>query len=94
MSNVSGGISGRFSSRGNLVLQVVTGVSLAIFVLNYLMTSYKSGQETWGRGQVADIQVKSQQLAVQAKDAVGGDQDAFAKFKVTRSAIEDDVTSL
>jgi len=94
MSNVSGGLTGRFGSRGNLILQIVTGVSLLIFVSNYIATSYRSSQENWGRSQVADIQVLSQQLAVQGKDAVAGDPDAFAKFKDTRGKIEEKVNDL
>ncbi len=94
MSNVSGGLVGRASNRGTNFWIALAGISLGIFGLNYLASTYYADRETWGRGLVADIQVKSQQLAVQAKDAVSGDQDAFAKFKDTKSAIEADVKGL
>jgi len=94
MSNVSGGLVGRASNRGTNFWIAVAGISLGLFGLNYLASTYYADRETWGRGLVADVQVKSQQLAVQAKDAVAGDQDAFAKFKDTRAAIDTDVKQL
>ena len=94
MSNVSGGLVGRARNWGTNFWIAVAGISLGVFGLNYLASTYYADRETWGRGLVADVQVKSQQLAVQAKDAVAGDQEAFAKFKDTRAAIETDVKQL
>ncbi|HEY2344450.1 MAG TPA: methyl-accepting chemotaxis protein [Xanthomonadaceae bacterium] len=90
MSNVGGGLAGRGTNFW-VVLLIGSGV---LFGVNYAMSSYSSDRETWARGLVADIQVKSQQLAKQASDAVGGDQESFAKFKDTRDAIDGDVKSL
>jgi twitching motility protein PilJ len=90
MSNVGGGLAGR----GTTFWMLLAGASLVVFGANYLASTYASDHETWARGLVADIQVKSQQLAKQASDAVGGDLDAFGKFKDTRDAIDVDVKSL
>ena len=90
MSNVGGGLSGR----GVTFWMILSGVSLAVFGANYLASTVQTGRETWARGLVAEIQVKSQQLAKQAADAVGGNQDAFASFKATRDAIDADVKAL
>ncbi len=94
MSNVGGGLVGRARNWGTNFWIILAGTAVLVFVANYLASTYYSDRETWGRGLVADIQVKSQQLAVQAKDAVAGDQDAFAKFKDTRAAIDTDVKDL
>ena len=42
----------------------------------------------------ADLQVLSQQLANQGRDAVGGNAQAFTAFKATRNAIEQNVSTL
>jgi twitching motility protein PilJ len=94
MSNVSGGLLGRASSRGTTFWIIVVIVALVVFAANTGLSTVYGKQETNASGLVADVSVKSQQLAVQAKDAVAGDQDAFAKFKSTRQAIEDDIKNL
>ena len=94
MSNVGGGLLGRASSWGtNLWIGIVI-VALLVFAANTGFSTVYGKQETNASALVADVSVKSQQLAVQAKDAVAGDQDAFAKFKDTRNAIDADIKNL
>ncbi|MBS0194675.1 MAG: methyl-accepting chemotaxis protein [Proteobacteria bacterium] len=90
MSNVGGGLAGR----GTTFWMALVGVSAAVFVANYLASTLQTNRETWARGLVADIQVKSQQLAKQGADAVAGDQNSFTSFKTTRDAIDTDVKQL
>ncbi len=94
MSNVSGGLVGRVGSWGTNVWIGVVVVSLLVFGANFGLSTLYGRQETNAGVLVADISVKSQQLAVQAKDALAGDQDAFAKFKETRAAIETNIKNL
>ncbi|HTD28036.1 MAG TPA: methyl-accepting chemotaxis protein [Xanthomonadaceae bacterium] len=94
MSNVGGGLVGRARNWGINIWISIMAVSLLVFGLNFGFQQLYNSQESNGRGIAADISVKSQQLAVQAKDAVAGDQDAFAKFKDTRTAIETNIKNL
>ncbi|MBS0213850.1 MAG: methyl-accepting chemotaxis protein [Proteobacteria bacterium] len=90
MSNVGGGLAGR----GTTFWMALVGVSAVVFGANYLASTLQTSRETWARGLVADIQVKSQQLAKQSADAVAGDETSFAHFKTTRDAIDADVKQL
>ncbi|MBS0455792.1 MAG: methyl-accepting chemotaxis protein [Proteobacteria bacterium] len=90
MSTVGIGTAGR----GTTFWMALSGVSLAIFGLNYLASTYTADRETWARGLVAGIQVKSQQLAKEGSDAIGGNQDAFKQFQATRDSIDNDVKAL
>jgi twitching motility protein PilJ len=94
MSNQSTRLLDRAGNWGTTFWITIIALSFLVFLANTLASGYYSSNETWARGLVADTQVKSQQLAVQAKDAIGGDADAFAKFKDTRAAIDTNVNSL
>ncbi|MEO5596788.1 MAG: methyl-accepting chemotaxis protein [Lysobacteraceae bacterium] len=94
MSNVTGGLVGRASNWGTNIWIVIVLAGLAVFGANFIYSTILNSQETSARSRVADIQVLSQQLAVYAKDAVNGDQEAFAKLKTTRAAIDENVKTL
>ena len=94
MSNVSGGFVERARNWGTNIWIVIVAGSLLVFGANFAFSTLYSSQETSARGLVADTQVLSQQLAVQAKDAVGGNKDAFALFKDTRDKIDTNIKDL
>jgi len=72
----------------------LTGVALLVFAANYVATTYFRGQEASARARVADVALKSQQLAAQARTAIDGDADAFVALEATRSAIDADLRDL
>jgi hypothetical protein len=72
----------------------LTGTALVVFGANYIATTYYRNQETWARGRVADVMLRSQQLAAQARTSMDGDPDAFGALEATRSAIDADLHEL
>jgi twitching motility protein PilJ len=94
MSNVSGGLVERARNWGTNIWFGIIILSFLAFSANFGFSYVYGSQETSARGLVTDIQVLSQQLAVQAKDAVGGNQDAFVAFKDTKDKIEANIKDL
>ena len=94
MSNVTGGLVGRASNWGTNIWIAIVAVALVIFGANFGMSTFYNSQETSARGLASEVEVLSQQLSVQAKEAVAGNPDAFAKFKVTKANIDDNIKTL
>ncbi len=74
---------------------------LALLALSMILFGVNTGVSTWqgsrladAGSKAADLQVLSQQLANQGRDAVGGNAQAFTAFKATRNAIEQNVSTL
>ncbi|AOD14066.1 methyl-accepting chemotaxis protein [Xanthomonas fragariae] len=85
----------------NKLGSVSTSFWLGLLVLSMIVFGANTGVATWqgsrlagaGTG-AADLQVLSQQLANQARDAISGDAKAFATFKATKSRIDSTVGEL
>ncbi|RNF84540.1 methyl-accepting chemotaxis protein [Montanilutibacter psychrotolerans] len=73
---------------------IVLGVSVLIFGLNTGFATFKAARLGGASSSASDLQVLSQQLAVQSREAVGGDKDAFAAFKSTKEQIDEHVNGL
>ncbi len=73
---------------------VVLGVSVLIFALNFGYATWKGGRLGGAGTSASDLQVLSQQLAVQGQEAVGGDAKSFQTFKATKSAIDENISEL
>ena len=69
-------------------------VSMALFGLNTGVATWQGSRLADASTKAADLQVLSQQLANQGREAVGGNAQAFTAFKATRAAIEDNVSTL
>jgi twitching motility protein PilJ len=69
-------------------------LSVAVFGLNTGVATYRSSKLAGASTSAADLQVLSQQLANQGREAVSGKSEAFAAFKATKGQIESDVASL
>jgi twitching motility protein PilJ len=69
-------------------------VSVAIFGLNTGYATYLGGKLAGAGSSAADLQVLSQQLANQGREAVAGEADAFTAFKATKSQTDNHVASL
>ncbi|AZR22188.1 methyl-accepting chemotaxis protein [Xanthomonas vasicola] len=80
---------------------VSTSFWLGLLVLSMIVFGANTGVATWqgsrlagaGTG-AADLQVLSQQLANQGREAVSGDTKAFAAFKETKGRIDSTVSEL
>ncbi|WP_103100880.1 methyl-accepting chemotaxis protein [Xanthomonas citri pv. anacardii] len=85
----------------NKLGSVSTSFWLGLLVLSMIVFGANTGVATWqgsrlagaGTG-AADLQVLSQQLANQGREAVSGDAKAFAAFKETKGRIDGTVSEL
>ncbi|MCC4621126.1 methyl-accepting chemotaxis protein [Xanthomonas cassavae CFBP 4642] len=85
----------------NKLGSVSTSFWLGLLVLSMIVFGANTGVATWqgsrlagaGTG-AADLQVLSQQLANQGREAVSGDAKAFAAFKETKARIDSTVSEL
>ncbi|MGD4882247.1 methyl-accepting chemotaxis protein [Xanthomonas citri pv. citri] len=85
----------------NKLGSVSTSFWLGLLVLSMIVFGANTGVATWqgsrlaGAGPgAADLQVLSQQLANQGREAVSGDAKAFAAFKETKGRIDGTVSEL
>jgi twitching motility protein PilJ len=68
--------------------------SLVVFGANTGYSIYKASRLSGASGAASDLQVNSQKLANQGREAVGGDADSFAEFKATKQQIDGDIKLL
>src|SRR6478672_9916460 len=69
-------------------------LSMLVLAGNTGVATYRSSQLAGANASAASLQVQSQQLAVQGREAVSGKPEAFAAFKKTRDDIEGNVVKL
>jgi len=67
--------------------------SMILFGVNTCVATWQGSRLADAGSKAADLQVLSQQLANQGRDAVGGNAQAFTAFKATRNAIEQNVST-
>jgi len=92
MSTPSGALKGQSSSIRVWLLLLF--VALILLVINTYATNQKNDEERAALVRVNDVQVQSQQIATFAREAAGGNLDAFSELKATRDSIEKNVTQL
>ena len=68
--------------------------SLVVFGANTGYSIYKASRLSGASGAASDLQVNSQRLANQGREAVGGNADSFAAFKATKDQIDSDIKLL
>jgi twitching motility protein PilJ len=80
---------------------VSTGFWLVLLALSVVVFGANTGMATWEASRLAgastgaaDLQVLSQQLANQGRDAVSGNADAFKAFRATKAQVETTVAGL
>ncbi|MDG6349379.1 methyl-accepting chemotaxis protein [Luteimonas sp. 8-5] len=69
-------------------------LSLIVVGANTIYSIVKAQRLSGASGAASNLQVNSQRLANQGREAVGGNADAFVAFKATRQQINADVESL
>lgn len=85
----------------NKLGSVSTSFWLGLLVLSMIVFGANTGVATWQGSRLAgastgaaDLQVLSQQLANQGREAVSGDAKAYAAFKETKGRIDSTVSEL
>lgn len=69
-------------------------LSLIVFSANFAVSTWQGSRLAGASTGAADLQVLSQQLANQGREAVSGDAKAFAAFKDTKTQIDKTVSEL
>src|SRR5688572_19465246 len=70
------------------------GLSVLLAAGNAGYAIYRSNELAGANGAAAGLQVLSQQLANQGREAVSGKPEAFTAFKATKASIETNVAEL
>ncbi|HEY0333547.1 MAG TPA: methyl-accepting chemotaxis protein [Stenotrophomonas sp.] len=73
---------------------VLLALSLIVFAANFAVSTWQGSRLAGASTGAADLQVLSQQLANQGREAVSGDAKAFASFKETKAQVEKTVIEL
>ncbi|HUH91316.1 MAG TPA: methyl-accepting chemotaxis protein [Lysobacter sp.] len=94
MSTEMNSVAGKARNVGVNTWLVVLGVSVLIFGLNTAYATWKTARLGGASSSASSLQVLSQRLAVQGREAVGGDNAAFGSFKATKAKIEADIGDL
>ncbi len=94
MSTVMDNVAGKGRNIGTNVWIVLLVLSLLVFGANTYYSIRKASLFGGASTSASNLQVNSQRLANQGREAVGGDADSFAAFKSTKQKIEGDIKSL
>ncbi|MEP6908013.1 MAG: methyl-accepting chemotaxis protein, partial [Pseudoxanthomonas sp.] len=84
----------KLGSLGSSFWLVLLALSVILFGANTGVATYEGSRLSGAGTGAADLQVLSQQLANQGREAVEGNAEAFKSFKDTKSRIESTVTTL
>src|SRR5690606_772530 len=93
-STGSGGVTGLARGIGSNVWIWLLLLSLLVFAANTLYATTKAARFGGASTAASSLQVNSQRLANQGRDAVEGDAESFAEFKATRQEIADALATL
>src|SRR5678816_1362031 len=94
MSTVMDTAAGKGRNIGtNVWLGLLIG-SLVVFAGNTLYATSKAARLGGASTAASNLQVNSQKLANQGREAVGGNADSFTAFKATKAQIDSDIKSL
>ena len=84
----------KLGSLGSSFWLVLLALSVILFGANTGVATYEGSRLSGAGTGAADLQVLSQQLANQGREAVEGNAEAFKSFKATKSQIESTVGTL
>src|SRR3970040_963973 len=94
MSTDMNSVAGKARTLGVNTWLLVLGVALLILGLNVGYAMWKGNRLWCAASSASQLQVRSQQLAVQGQEAVGGDADAFAKLRDTKATVDQDIAEI
>jgi twitching motility protein PilJ len=93
-NTLGGSMAGRARGIGSNVWIWLLLVSLLVFAANTMYATTKAARFGSASTAASSLQVNSQRLANQGRDAVEGNAEAFAAFKTTKQQVEDDLRTL
>ena len=88
------GFLDRLRNAGTAFWLVLLGLSVVLFAANTGVATWQGSRLAGASAGASDLRVLSQQLAVQADTAAGGDAAAFEAFKRSKAEIESNISSL
>ena len=94
MSTVMDNVAGKGRNLGVNFWLVALALSVLVFGLNTGVATYQGSRLAGAGSSAANLQVLSQQLANQGREAVGGNAASFAAFKATKEQVDSDVAAL
>ncbi|MFC7302015.1 methyl-accepting chemotaxis protein [Cognatiluteimonas weifangensis] len=94
MSTVMDTVAGKGRNVGTNVWIWLLILSLLVFAGNTIWATTKAARLGGASTAASNLQVNSQRLANQGREAVGGDAESFAAFKATRQQIDSDIKLL
>lgn len=94
MSTDMNSMAGKVRNAGVNTWLVLLGLAVLVFGLNTGYATWKGARLGGASTAASDLRVYSQQLAVQAREAVGGDAAAFGAFNDTRGQIDGTLAQL
>ncbi len=94
MSTVMDSVAGKGRNMGTNFWLVVLAVAGIIVVANTGYATWKAQRLGGASTAASNLQVNSQRLANQGREAVGGKGEAFAAFKATKAEIDGDIAGL
>ena len=94
MSTVMDNVAGKGRNIGTNVWLGLLVVSLVVFGANTAYSISKAARLGGASTAASNLQVNSQRLANQGREAVGGNAESFAAFKTTRQQIDSDIKLL
>ena len=87
MSTDMNSVAGKVRNAGVNTWLVLLALAVLVFGLNTGYATWKGARLGGASTSASDLRVYSQQLAVQAREAVGGDAQAFESFNETRAQV-------
>jgi twitching motility protein PilJ len=94
MSTTIDNLSGRTRNLGVRFWLIVLAVSVVVLAANTGVATWQGTRLAGASSSAASLQVLSQQLAIQGREAVAGDSESFADFKQTKATIDGDMATL
>jgi twitching motility protein PilJ len=94
MSTVIDNVAGKSRNLSTNFWLILLAVSGMVVVLNTGYATWKAAQLGGASTSASSLQVDSQRLANQGREAVEGDVEAFAAFKATKARIDGDIAQL
>ncbi len=94
MSTMMDAVAGKGRNLGTSFWLLALLGSFTVLGANTAYSTWKAARLGGASSSAANLQVRSQQLANQGREAVAGNAEAFAAFRTTKSAIQADVATL
>ena len=94
MSTVMDTVAGKGRNMGTNFWLIVLAISLVVFGANTGYATWKAARLGGASTSASNLQLNSQRLANQGREAVEGDKAAFEAFKATKAEVDSDIAEL